>query len=96
MATAPALTADSTGGNSDLDSKRLSSWRAPTLFCTAPFPLSIKNYIVWQYAGVKEYANLHLIQISEENMANTYQRPKRKDYSKMIKKENNVGIKHHL
>lgn len=36
---APALTAASTGGYSDLDNKRLKSRRAPTLFCMEPFPL---------------------------------------------------------
>lgn len=46
MDTAPALRADSTGGNSDLDSKRLKSWRAPTLVCIAPFPLSITNICI--------------------------------------------------
>ena len=39
MDIAPALRAASTGGNSDLDNKRLSSRRAVTFFCIAPFPL---------------------------------------------------------
>jgi hypothetical protein len=39
---APALIAASTGGNSDFDSKRLISRRAPTSFCIAPFPLKVQ------------------------------------------------------
>lgn len=39
---APALRAVSMGGNSNLDNKRLSSRRAFTLFCIAPFPLELK------------------------------------------------------
>lgn len=40
---APALRAVSMGGNSNLDNKRLSSRRAFTLFCIAPFPLELES-----------------------------------------------------
>lgn len=50
---APALRAASTGGNSDLDSKRLSSRRALTLFCHAPFPLQSKRWRLCQI-GLKK------------------------------------------
>lgn len=43
MDIAPALRAVSIGGDSNLDNIRLSSRRAFTLFCIAPFPLPMQE-----------------------------------------------------
>ena len=62
---APAVSAASIGGNSDFDSKRLSSLRAVTLFCIAPFPLKrMTNLINPQALWFYQVHRIHLLRLN--------------------------------